>query len=179
MPSSSVTMPDPQQPGFWSTVFGNQPYGINLSQAAPAFTFNGGSGSATAPMTAYGSGSTAWPGVPPAASNGNGSFGQQPQRQQSGQSAAGGRNSSASQHEHSTSPELANSKSASRDNDGGTAEERQKKTRKRQQTSCSECHRRKQKCNQVRHVMCIAPLADLHLTESSISLISKSRVTGV
>lgn len=141
---SSTRIPDPQQPGFWSTVFGNQPYGMNPAQGAPPFTFGTGS---SASMPPYTSGTTTSTALPFGAYNTVQHI-QRPQRQQSGQSS-NGQKESGSNPGHSTSPELYNGKVNTGRHSGGP-EERLKKTRKRQQTSCSECHRRKQKCNQVR-----------------------------
>ena len=135
-PPPSAIMPPPNQPGFWNSIFGNQPYGMTSSQAIPPFAFGTGS----APPLPYGSGSAAFNNVP--------HMQEQPQRQQSGHSSNGQREGS-SNNEHSTSPDLPNGKAAG-SRKSSAAEERLKKTRKRQQTSCSECHRRKQKCNQVR-----------------------------
>lgn len=135
-PPPSTIMPDPQQSGFWNNLFGNQPYGMNSSQAISQFAFGAGS----APPMPYGSGSAVFNNPPHVQ--------QQPQRQQSGNSSNGQREGS-SNNEPSTSPDLPNGKAAG-SRKSSAAEERLKKTRKRQQTSCSECHRRKQKCNQVR-----------------------------
>lgn len=145
--SSSAALPDPRQPGFWNTVFGGtQPFASGPAQHPPTFSF----AAPAMPMPSAGSisGVGTSNGYPPASY----SHGPHQQQQQRNGHDLGERSISASTQEHDTSPELATRKSASSSvpqmsNNGGNAGTR--KTRKRQQTSCSECHRRKQKCNQV------------------------------
>lgn len=168
MASSSGGLPGPQHAGFWSTVFGgSQPYSGSGAQQ-PAFTFTAPS----MPLSVLG--------PPSGPSNG---FPSSIYAQQPVGSAQDRESSSASNPGHSTSPEVSNGKAGSSGEDRaasagqGDNEERIKKTRKRQQTSCSECHRRKQKCNQVCHqwfrsIRCcnkpqLTPMV-LHLTESTM-----------
>jgi hypothetical protein len=152
--SSSVIMPDPQQPGFWNTVFGSQFAAPQQQQqqlagnGAPAaglsglplpFTFSSAPLSSLQPVQHNSNnynGATFPPGVA--------------HRTNSNDSG------STSNHQASTSPTALTGSAPIRTTSNGSQSasngntEKGKKTRKRQQTSCSACHRRKQKCNQVR-----------------------------
>lgn len=155
---SSASVPDQRDLGFWSTVFGNQPFGVNSSKAGPPFAFNAAAMQSIPPYASGGPDTSN--GVPPVAHSTGGPHvqqQQQPHRQQSGQSSNGQGIGSTSNYSHSTSPELANAKT-NLSSSNGAPDEKPKKTRKRQQTSCSECHRRKQKCNQVGHYCLECPL---------------------
>lgn len=132
----------PQQAGFWNALFVQPNGGMRDSNGNTSFQF----GLPAMPRPASASNNTTFTSplsrefIHPQdiATNGNGS----------------GNGHSASPDE--AAPRSASAASASVGNNGGNGD-KGRKTRKRQQTSCSECHRRKQKCNQVGSGLCSSP----------------------